>query len=145
MTAYKRVFLDTAPVIYYLQHDKEFFDRTKDVLVSLIRSRASFVTSDMTIEEYCVYPYRQGKHELVDAFDRFLTASKAEIVHSSETIAKKAARIRAEYHGFKGMDSLQLATAVISGCDLFLTNDKQLRRFSEISCMTVDDIASQRV
>ena len=47
--------------------------------------------------------------------------------------------IRAQYKHFKAMDSLQLATAIESGCDLFLTNDNQLKQFSEIKCVTVED------
>ena len=41
---------------------------------------------------------------------------------------------------FKTMDALQLSTACISGCDLFLTNDKQLKQFKEITCITVDEL-----
>ncbi|MCM1499831.1 MAG: PIN domain-containing protein [Clostridium sp.] len=55
-------------------------------------------------------------------------------------IAEKAARIRSEYIGFKGMDALQLATACLYGCDCFLTNDKQLKQFNEIKCVTVDEL-----
>jgi predicted nucleic acid-binding protein len=42
--------------------------------------------------------------------------------------------------GFKAMDALQLAVACLSGCDLFLTNDKQLRQFKEIKCIVVDEL-----
>ena len=54
-------------------------------------------------------------------------------------IATKAAAIRAQYKDFKAMDALQLATAVISGCDVFLTNDKQLHQFKEVNCVTVEE------
>ena len=62
------------------------------------------------------------------------------IVSIDGEIAKKAAKIRAEYKAFKSMDALQLSTAVLTGCDLFLTNDKQLKQFSEVKCITVDDL-----
>ena len=52
----------------------------------------------------------------------------------------KAAQIRAEYKGFKAMDALQIATACLSGCDLFLTNDKQLKQFKEVKCITVAEL-----
>ena len=55
-------------------------------------------------------------------------------------IAEKAAQIIAEYRGFKSMDALQLASACLSGCDLFLTNDKQLRQFKELKCITVEEL-----
>lgn len=73
-------------------------------------------------------------------FNRLVTTTDMEIVEINQEIAKKAAQIRAEYKGFKAMDALQLSTACLTGCDLFLTNDKQLRRFTEIKCITIDDL-----
>lgn len=60
-----------------------------------------------------------------------------EISNIDREIAEKAAEIRAEYKGFKAMDALQLATACLTGCGLFLTNDKQLRQFREMKCITI--------
>ena len=54
-------------------------------------------------------------------------------------IAVKAAQIRADYKYFKAMDALQLATACVNGCDLFLTTDSQLTQFTEIKCATIAD------
>lgn len=62
------------------------------------------------------------------------------ILKINQEIAKKAAKIRAEYKSFKGMGALQLAAACLADCDLFLTNDKQLKQFKEFSCITVDDL-----
>jgi predicted nucleic acid-binding protein len=140
MTDYKRVFLDTAPVIYYLQKDTTYFERAKKYFYSLRLAGAAFVSSDITIAEYCVFPYRSGNEALLRALDGFFQAAQIEIIHTSSLIAKEAARIRAEYQGFKAMDSLQLAMATNSGCDLFLTNDKQLQRFKEIKCLMVEDL-----
>ena len=38
------------------------------------------------------------------------------------------------------MNDLQLAVACLSGCDLFLINDKQLKRFKEIKCLAVEEL-----
>lgn len=38
------------------------------------------------------------------------------------------------------MDALQLVAAVKSGCSIFLTNDKQLRQFKELTVVTMDDL-----
>ncbi len=54
-------------------------------------------------------------------------------------IADKAAEIRAKYEHFKTMDALQLAAAVTASCDVFLTNDKQLRQFDGVRCVTVEE------
>jgi len=140
MTEYKRIFLDTNPIIYYLQHNTEFGETVKAFLIAMRKERAQFVSSDITIEEYCVYPYREKNTALIDSFDQFVSLSEMEIVHTSEVIAKKAAQIRAEFTAFKAMDALQLATAVISGCDCFLTNDKQLQQFTEIKVQLIRNL-----
>ena len=74
------------------------------------------------------------------ADDRLVETTNMEIVEVNQEIAKKAAQIRAEYKGFKAMDAIQLAVACLTKCDLFLTNDKQLRQFKEIKCITVDEL-----
>ncbi len=73
-------------------------------------------------------------------FFEFLTDCNVQIHPIDISIAKKAAQIRARYKDFKTMDCLQLATACLQQCDLFLTNDKQLRQFDELKCMVIDDL-----
>ena len=99
--------------------------------------QAGFFTSDS-----CP-PYREKKEDLEIAFDEFIRCSHTEIVHTSEKVAKKAAKIRAEYHSFKAMDAFQLAVAEMSKCTLFITNDKQLRQYNGIRCILIDDLAFQ--
>lgn len=84
--------------------------------------------------------HRNKEYSFIDMFNRLVATTDMEIVEISREIAKKAAQIRAEYKGIKAMDALQLAAACLSKCDLFLTNDKQLRRFKEIKCITVDEL-----
>ena len=98
----------------------------------------SFVSSDITIAEYCVRPYKSNNLLLIHALEGFMRDARIEIVHISWKIATRAAHIRAEYSSFKAMDSLQIATAIESRCDLFLTNDKQLRQFEGMKCVTLD-------
>ena len=139
MTEFKRIFLDTSPVIYYLQQDLLYFEKTKDIFFTLSMSGAEFVLSDITIAEYCVFPFRNEKYKLIEELKGFIKEAKIKVFHTSENIAITAARIRAEYKGFKAMDALQIATAMENDCDLFLTNDKQLRQFKELNCVTVEE------
>ena len=48
-------------------------------------------------------------------------------------------KIRAEYRHIKIMGTSKLSVAICNGCDLFLTNDKQLGQFDKISSMTIDE------
>ena len=64
-----------------------------------------------------------------------------EVVDIDSEIAEQGAKIRGKYKNFKAMDALQIATAVVKKCDMFFTNDKQLRQEKEIPCMTVEDMS----
>ena len=78
--------------------------------------------------------------KLINGFYTFIDVMGIQVKAINERIADKAAQIRSEYKFFKTMDALQLATACVIGCDLLLTNDKQLRQFREIKCITLDEL-----
>lgn len=143
MIDFEKVFVDTAPFIYFIEKDSnnpQYFEKVKEFFKAGYEIDKEFVSSVITMEEYFVFPYRTQKHLYIDMFNRLVEATNMEIVEINQETAKKAAQIRAEYKGFKAMDALQLASACITGCDLFLTNDKQLKQFKEINCITVDEL-----
>lgn len=143
MTGCKKVFVDTAPFIYFIEKNEDhpqYFDKVKGFFDNCYKKDVDFVTSTITIEEYMVFPYRIKSPEYVRMFEKLLRELGFEVVVIDEAVAKQAAKIRAEYKNFKAMDALQFASAMASDCDLFLTNDKQLRHFTEIKCITVDEL-----
>ena len=143
MTDYKKVFVDTAPFIYFIEKDEnnpQYFEKVKKFFSNGYESDKKFVTSVITMEEYFVFPYRNKLYSFINMFNKLVQTTDMEIVEVNQEIAKKAAQIRAEYKGFKAMDAIQLAVAGVTKCDLFLTNDKQLRQFKELKCITVDEL-----
>lgn len=138
MTDFKKVFIDTAPIIYYLQSSELYYNNMKAFWKEY--NECDYVTSTITITEYLTYPYRQEDMKLINSFYAFINDMDIQVKSIDGRIAEKAAQIRAEYKFFKTMDALQLVTACIMGCDLFLTNDKQLRQYKEIKCVIVDEL-----
>lgn len=63
-----------------------------------------------------------------------------EVIDIDATIAERGAKIRGRYKNFKAMDALQIAAAVVKNCDVFFTNDKQIRQEKELPCVTMEDI-----
>ena len=124
VTEFKKVFIDTAPIIYYLQSSELYYANMKAFWNEY--NECDYVTSAITITEYLTYPYRREDMKLVNSFYAFINDMDILVKSIDERIAEKAAKIRAEYKSFKTMDALQLATACIMGCDLFLTYDKQI-------------------
>ena len=139
MKDFKKVFFDTAPIIYLLDNDKNFGEKTCKIFSALSEQNAIFVSSVITVEEYLVFPYGLQNKSLVKSFWDLVNENQMILYSINWSDADKAAKIRAEYKNFKSLDSLQLAVACMHGCDLFLTNDKQLKQFDEIKCVTVEE------
>lgn len=140
MTDFKRVFIDTAPIIYFLENSSLYMELMETFFARCMKEHIQIVTSALTIEEYLVSPYRNGKMEYVDNFKRFIKYMDIEVVDIDSIIAERGAVIRGRYKSFKAMDALQITTAIEKKCDMFFTNDKQLRQEKELPCMTIEDI-----
>lgn len=139
MANIKKIFLDTAPIIYYLDKTAFFKTNVDKIFDDILISRYKLFTSVVTCTEYLVHPYRNDDKESIKIFWNFVYEFKLNIRRIDNAVAIEAAKIRAEYRHIKNADALQLASAICSGCDLFLTNDKQLKQFDKISCMTVEE------
>ena len=137
MNVYKRIFLDTSPLIYFLDENSMFKPNMDKIFYEILNQGSTLITSTITVEEFLVYPYRKEDFTAIQGFHNFIKDKKISVLKIDVNIAVEAAKIRAEYQHFKSMDALQLAAAICSGCDLFLTNDKQLKQFDKISCVTV--------
>lgn len=135
---YSKIYLDTSPVIYYLQEKDDYYDKVELFLRE--NDSARYVSSVLTLSEFYTYVYRYKEESLSQSFKDFIKNTYMTITPVDETIADKAARIRGEFKGFKMVDALHLATAVIQGCDVFLTNDNQLCQFKEIPVLTMEDL-----
>lgn len=143
MTVYNNVFIDTAPFIYFIEKNEnnpQYFNKVKKFFIESYDKNVHLATSVITVEEYMVFPYRNNMQGYIDLFERLIDTLDITVWKIDEATAKKAAKIRAEYRGFKAMDALQLATAYLHDCDVFLTNDKQLKQFNQIHCITVDEL-----
>lgn len=139
-TEYSSIYLDTSPIIYMLEDVKTYSERVHDFVISHFCNNAMFTTSTITNTEYLVIPYRMQDYQKMMDYERFKKILKMRVIAADEAITKYAAQIRAKYSGIKAMDALQLASAIISGCDVFLTNDKQLRQVAEIPVLLVEDL-----
>ncbi len=136
----KSIFFDTSPLIYYLDGFEPYASKVEKFMLSAMDEKAFLYTSTITDTEYFVYPYREKDFVKIIGYKSFLQNAHFLKISVGEDIAEKAAQIRAKYQGIKTADSLQLASAIVYECDVFLTNDKQLRQVEEISVLLVDDL-----
>ena len=71
--------------------------------------------------------------------DLLLYSDHFEVTSIDGTIAERAADLRAHY-GLRTPDALQIAAALISGCQAFLTNDTRLGRVLELRILLLENL-----
>jgi predicted nucleic acid-binding protein len=136
----KNVFLDTAPLIYYIEESPKYSPILNKLFLENSKGEFLFQTSVITLLEVLVLPMRQNEIQLVEQYQSILCNSPSiDIFDLNIEIAKKAAGLRAKY-GLKTPDSIQVATAVYSSADYFLTNDIRLRAVKEIEILILDEL-----
>lgn len=135
-----RIFLDTNPLIYLIENTMPFAEKVDRFIFSKWLQDSEFYTSTITDTEFLVMPYKLEDFETIAEYWDFLHKFDVLKCFINEAIAVTAAKIRAKYEGIKTADSLQLAAAIESECDVFLTNDKQLRQVEEIRVLLIDDL-----
>ncbi|MEP7343464.1 MAG: PIN domain-containing protein [Acidobacteriota bacterium] len=94
------------------------------------------ITSELARLECRVKPMRDGNLILLRDFDDYFANTIVDLVPLTRDAVDKATEIRAQFN-FKTPDSLHLAAAVIANCDVFLTNDQRLSRFTGITIETL--------
>jgi predicted nucleic acid-binding protein len=131
------LFLDTAPVIYFVEQNPEFGSKVQEVFERLDEGKLTAVVSPITLAECLVLPYKQKKSEIAQVFIELLANSESVLFYPiDEVVAHKAADLRARYN-LTLTDAFQLAIAIQAECDAFLTNDADLKRVKEIPVLVL--------
>jgi predicted nucleic acid-binding protein len=140
MTDSEFVFLDTSPIIYVLENNREYCTKVSSLLTKKIRENATFVTSVVSIAEFGVKPKRTNNLSLLEDLDELIRVLEIQVKEINRPIADLTSTIRAKYPSIKNFDALQIATAVNSNCSLFLTNDKKLKVVDELRISLIEDL-----
>jgi len=131
------VALDTAPFIYLIEEHPQYLPIVRPVFAAIAAGKLPAVTSGLTLLETLVQPYRVGNAVLAERYEALLTRSRGlHLVEITRAVCRVAAQLRAA-HALKTPDALQLATALITKCPIFLTNDRELPAIPGMRILTV--------
>lgn len=135
-----RIFLDSAPIIYYVDINPNYFSIIDEVFSYIESNSIRVVTSPITLAECLILPVQQQNISRQQQFIDILTSQNIiDFVEINLEIAINTAEIRVRYN-LKLPDALQIATAIQSKCDAFLTNDLQLKRVKELSVLVLSEL-----
>jgi predicted nucleic acid-binding protein len=136
-------FLDTVIVIYAVEGNPADQNRALTHLAALELAGHRFAISELTRTECLVPVLGPGGSQRLTDFFRFFHGPNLRTLGLTSAMLTRAAAIRgghtylvvppAKPKRYGLADSLHLAAAIESGCDVFLTNDNQLAAFPDIT------------
>ena len=131
--------VDTSPFIYLWEQHPRYLPLAEELFAYLRQPQVQGITSVITLIEACIHPQRQGRLDLVQAYENSLLHSQQVRMLPVDTeLARMAVALRAAYE-IQVPDALQIAAAMESGATVFVTNDRRLNKVQEIEILLFDD------
>jgi len=135
-----RLFLDTAPVIYFVERNPTYHLLVQSVFDRIDAGALTAITSPVTLAECLVHPYRRGLTDTAQSFIELIVAgSNTTFAPIEQETARRAAELRARYN-LALADAFQFAVALTTACDALLTNDAMLKRVIDLDVIVLDEI-----
>jgi predicted nucleic acid-binding protein len=134
------IFIDTAPIIYYIEAHPQFGPLAKQVVDSFQSGKVLAYSSAITLTEVLVKPFETDNETLAKRFSEFLRyGSNITLMDLSADMAESAGRLRSRYPSLRTMDALQVAIALHVSTDAFITNDNNLKQIDELKVIVLKD------
>jgi predicted nucleic acid-binding protein len=129
------LYLDANVFIYALEGHAEHAATVAALLESLDAGRLLAVTSELTLAELLVMPFRSGRVELQTAYlETIHDRSGLRVIPVSRAVLVESARLRA-IESMRLPDGIHFATAKLEGCEQFVSNDLRLRSSSGLEVL----------
>lgn len=131
--------VDSMCFIYYLEATPQYGPLTKSIFSSITGGKISAVTSVITMAEVMTTSsYAETAKDRAYLRQQLVTMKNLSFQDVDLKLAEQAAVLRSSYR-LKLGDAIQLATALNSRAELFVTNDTIFRRVKELKVMILDD------
>lgn len=117
-----RVYMDANGAIYAVEEPQAYPNLRAGFLDPLDAGDLVVVTSELTLLETLVKPRRLGDLVLEQAYRDLLTKTHVKIRPIDAAVLERAIDLRVL--GIKTPDAIHIATGMLEGCDVFLSNDQ---------------------
>ncbi len=125
--------------IYHFEVNKAYGEIVKQLFLQLQKNKLTGVTSAITLAEILSFGKLQKDRILFEQTKtRLRQTPNLEIIPVNESISEISAILKYKY-SIALPDAIQIATAVASGQEAFIANDRVLQKIKEIKVMVLDD------
>ena len=133
------VAIDTAPFIYLIEENTRYLPLLSPLFEAVDNGSIVGVTSEITLLEVLVVPYRCGDTALADRYETILTRAKGLTMRPlTRKLLKSAALLRART-GMKTPDAIQMSTALAAECTALVTNDRDFRSVPGLKILQLEN------
>ncbi len=135
-----KVYIDTNIFIYALEYSELYTDKVSAVFSRIHETKSIAVTSQLTLAECLVKPYQVNDISSVEKYEQTISSSTfLNVIDVSKSVLLSAAQNKAHSKN-KLPDAIHLATAIESGCTIFITNDNRISAPDNIEVLMLSQI-----
>lgn len=140
----RRTYLDSNLYIYLLEGVPVYRRLMADLVGEIDQQDISVIASELTFVEILPSPVREGRRRLVASYLELMQRTpRFTLVQVDRQVIERAVQLRADLR-LRSMDALHVATALVHGCETFLTNDERLAVPDDIRLVTLKDLAATK-
>jgi predicted nucleic acid-binding protein len=136
------VYLDANGFIYSIERIDPYRALLDILWQTVSTGQITVVTSELSLLEVLVRPLKVGDATTAILFRTVLRHTPdVQMVPITQTVLEEAANLRATL-GLRTPDAIHLATALLNGCALLVTNDRAFRRVPDLAVTVLSELVS---
>lgn len=122
-----RVYLDANVLIYFVEEHPTFAPFVRELFQAIEDGAISAISSELTLAEVLVKPLADNNSRIAGVYRTILSgAGPIQVATVDRAVLLESASVRAKFGG-KMFDAIHVATAMLSTCDVFLSEDGGIR------------------
>lgn len=133
------IFVDANVVIYAVEQIEPFATLLAPLWEAVSEGVIELAGSELLWLETMVKPVKENLTEVQETFRAFLTTPDLVLHAITPSVLETAAKVRADF-GIKTPDAIHLANAIRANADLFITNDRKLKRVTALNVLVLNDL-----
>ena len=136
------VYLDANGFIYSIERIDPYRAMLDTLWLTVSAGQVTVVTSELTLLEVLVKPLKVGDATTATLFRTVLKHTPdVQMLPITQSVLEEAAQLRATL-GLKTPDAIHVATALLNGSMLFVTNDSAFRRVTDLTVTVLSELVT---
>jgi len=134
------VYVDTQILTYSVEKHPDVGPLLRPLWEAAHTGTLDAISSELALLEVLVAPLKHGDTALANDYERLFRQPGMRLLPLTRVVLREATHLRASIPRLRTPDALHAATARLSGCALFLTNDPAFRPVPDLPLAVLTDV-----